>query len=138
MKKIFLILFVTLMALSCTVEDGNKKYYYYEILPIDSFEIPESFELGKVYTLSVFYKKPNDCHENAALYYEKNDSIRIIAIQSQVIDKNNCIPFVDEEATKGTFEFEATGYDSYIFKFFKGTDENGVDTFEEVTIPVIN
>jgi hypothetical protein len=136
MKKLILLFFASLSLLSCSNDDANN--YYYEILPIESYEVPASFNFGEVYTITLFYKKPNDCHFNQSLYFEKKDSTRIIAIQSSVIDRANCQPLPDQEPIKGTFQFEVLKTTSYIFKFYKGKDENGENTFEDVIIPVIN
>lgn len=134
MKKLLLLLFMSLMAISCSTDDGNN--YYYEILPVESFEVPPSFDFGKVYTLTVFYKKPTNCHTDASLYFEKKDSTRIIAIQSLVLDRNKCDTLENEEPIKGTFQFEVLSSTPYLFKFYKGQGENGEDLFEEVIIPV--
>lgn len=136
MKKLLLLLFVSLIAISCSTDEGNN--YYYEILPIESFEVPTSFDFGKVYTLTVFYKRPTDCHTNPSLYFEKKDSTRIIAIQSLVLDRNDCKAVPNEESRKGSFQFEVLSSKPYVFKFYKGQDENDQDIFEEVTIPVNN
>ena len=136
MKKLALLLLVSLFTLSCSVDNSNN--YYYEILPIESFEVPTSFDFGQEYTLTVFYKRPNDCHANQSLYFEKKDSIRTIAVQSLVIDEGNCNALPNEEPQKGTFKFKVVNTTPYLFKFYKGHDENGADIFEEVTIPVNN
>lgn len=136
MKKLALLLLVSLVTLSCSVDDPNN--YYYEILPIESFEVPESFDFGQEYTITIFYKRPNDCHANQSLYFEKKDSIRTIAVQSFVIDDGNCNTLPNELPKKGTFKFKVVNATPYLFKFYKGHDENGADIFEEVTIPVNN
>ncbi|WP_432672467.1 hypothetical protein [Flavobacterium sp. SM2513] len=137
MKKLVLLLFVSFIAISCSVDDNESKYYY-DFLPVESFEVPESFDFGKVYTISIFFKRPNNCHASQTLYFEKKDSTRIIAVQSLVLDKNNCTALPDEEPKQGTFQFEVVNTSSYIFKFYKGKDDNGEDVFEEVIIPVNN
>lgn len=137
MKKLLGLLFVSLMVLSCSIENDNENSYF-EILAVESFEVPEAFEFGRVYTINVFYKKPNDCHLDASLYFERNDSTRVIAIQSLVLDRDDCKPFPESIATKGSFQFEVLSRRPYVFKFFKGKDEDGANIFEEVIIPVIN
>ena len=137
MKKLALLLFVALLALSCSIDDDNNKYHY-DFLPVESFEVPESFDFGKVYTIKIFYKRPDACHTSQSLYFEKKDSTRIIAIQSLVLDQNNCTPLPDEETQQGTFQFQVVNTTPYLFKFYKGKDENGVEIFEEVIIPVNN
>lgn len=137
MKKVILLLLVAVTALSCSVNDDGDKYYY-EILPVDSYEVPTSFDYGAIYTIKVFYKNPTSCHTSASLYYEKLDSTRTIAIQSLVLDRNDCTPLPDAEPIEGSFRFEVLSTTPYLFKFYKGEDENGENIFEEVTIPVNN
>lgn len=137
MKKLLLLLFAPVLLLSCSIENDQENSFY-EILPVERFEVPESFEFGRIYSIDVFYRKPNDCHLNASLYFERNDSTRVIAIQSLVLDRETCAPFPEVVDTKGTFQFEVLSRRSYVFRFFKGKDEEGENIFEEVVIPVIN
>ena len=135
MKKLVFVLFVSLIGISCSVDDV-KSDYYYEILPIESYELPTSFELGKIYTIKVSYKRPTDCHTKPSLYFEKNGNTRTIAIQSLVVNRGDCQPVPDEEPKEGTFQFEVLSSEPYLFKFYKGQNENDEDVFEEVTVPV--
>lgn len=137
MKKLLLLVFVSLMVLSCSLDDHEENKYY-EILPVESFVVPATFEYGKVYDIDVFYKRPTDCHLSATLYFEKKDSTRTIAVQSLVLDRDNCLPVPTEEPRKGSFKFEVLNKTPYVFKFFKGKDEAGENLFEEVIIPVVN
>lgn len=137
MKNLILLLFVSLIGISCS-DDNDRPAYHYEILAIDSFEAPAFFNLGEVHTITLFYKRPNDCHTDQSLYFEKKDSTRTVAIQSLVFDSNNCQEFPNEDPIKGTFQFEALSTSTYLFRFYKGKDENGANIFEEVSIPVIN
>jgi hypothetical protein len=137
MKKLAVLLLLSVMLFSCTLDDNENKYHY-EFLPVESFEVPSSFDFGQIYTITVFYKRPNDCHTEQSLYFEKKDSTRTIAIQSLVVDKSICTLLPDEESHAGTFEFEVLSSTPYLFKFYKGKDENGADVFEEIIIPVAN
>jgi len=133
MKKIALI-FVTLLILnSCTVEDNSTKYHY-EILPIVSYTVPESFVLGQTYPIKMKYKKPTNCHQFHGFYYEKNLNIRTVAIETVVSENSNCV--ADTSSVEVSFNFYVTSNGSYIFKFYKGLDEAGNDLFHEVEIPV--
>lgn len=137
MKKIFLLLFVSFLALSCSIDDGANDYYY-EILPVESNDLPESFEFGKIYTITLTYKRPTDCHGNATLYFEKEGSTRTIAIQTIVANKNNCEAVPNEDSRELKFQFEVLSDTPYVFKFYKGEDEAGEALFESVTVPIIN
>ena len=133
MKKFTLIFVALLMLYSCTVEDNRPKYHF-EILPIESFTVPESFVLGATYPIKMKYKKGTSCHQFQGFYYEKNLNIRTVAVETVVSENSNCI--ADTSSVEVSFNFYVTSNGSYIFKFFKGVDEAGNDLFYEVEIPV--
>lgn len=135
MKKIVLLLLAVFAVSSCSLDDGGENDYYFEVLPVDSFEIPESFVQGRIHPMKIFYKLPTNCHQVTGFYYAKEGNTRIVGIQSRVLYADYCLPLETQELDSLTFNFEAGTEDSYIFKFYKGTDEQGIDTFEEVEIP---
>ena len=137
MKKLVLLLLVSLMGISCSLSDDNNSYYY-EILPVESYEIPTSFELGQIYTIKLMYKLPSDCHSDPKLYYEKNGQIRTVAVQTFVANRDDCNFIANEDVYELTFKFEVVNSEAYVFKFYKGEDENDEPIFENVTIPVTN
>ena len=135
MKKLVLLL-LTLFALSSCSLDDDAQNYYFEVLPVAGFEVPESFVQGRRYAIKTFYKLPTKCHLVNGFYYEREGNTRIVGIQSNVRVADNCEPTVTQELDSLSFNFEVGTEDSYIFKFYKGTNNEGVDTFEEVEIPV--
>jgi hypothetical protein len=135
MKKLLLLLFVSIAALSCSI-DNDSDNVYFDILPVESYELPPVFEFGETYTISIFYKKPNDCYLESDLFFEKADSTRIIGIQSIVADRANCAPLEDEPVREIQFQFKVNSATPYLFKFFKGRNTDGSLFYEEVTIPI--
>ncbi len=136
MKKIVLLLLAVFAVSSCSLDDGGANDYYLEVLPVDSFEIPESFVQGRIHPMKIFYKLPTNCHQVTGFYYAKEGNTRIVGVQSRVLYADYCLPLETQVLDSLTFNFEVGTEDSYIFKFYKGTDEQGIDTFEEVEIPV--
>jgi hypothetical protein len=135
MKKIVLFLVVITSFLSCSL-DNDSPTYTYQVLPVDSYVVPASFNLGKTYEIKLKYQKPTSCHIYQGIYYEKNLNIRTIAVQTAVQNNQVCtleIPPLSEVS----FNFFVTNTGSYIFKFYKGEDAAGKDIFEEVEIPVV-
>lgn len=131
-----LLLFAVVLFASCSLQDDNYQPYSYEVLPVESFTVPESFVMGQTYTISVTYKRPSDCHFFEGFYYEKEGNVRTIAVQTSVLQNNNCSPLTDN-LVDASFNFIVTpGNTSYIFKFYKGTDEANQDLFEQVEVPV--
>ena len=135
MKKIVLFLIVIASFLSCSLDNDNTTYTY-SVLPVDSYVVPTSFTLGQTYEIKLKYQKPTSCHLYQGIYYDKNLNTRTIAIQTAVKDNQVCtqdLPPLSEVS----FNFIVNNTGSYIFKFYKGKDANGVDLFENVEIPVV-
>ena len=133
MKKLALFFIAILILNGCNVEDDSPKFHY-EILPIESYTVPQSFVLGQTYPIKVKYKKGTNCNQFQGFYYEKNLNVRTIAVQTAVSENSNCL--ADTTRVEVSFNFNVTSNGSYIFKFFKGVDEAGNDLFHEVEIPV--
>ncbi|MFY8187273.1 MAG: hypothetical protein ACOVLC_04875 [Flavobacterium sp.] len=135
-----LLLFIALPLLflvnnACTPNEGSE--YHYEVLPVESFEVPESFILGETYEILVRYNRPTTCHYFSNIYWDKNLNERIIGVQALVEQRNNCLPSPEGEMLfTRTFNFLVTSNGSYIFKFFKGHDEESNPIFETIEIPV--
>ena len=134
MKKVLLLLLTVLALVSCSL-DNDLPDYHYEVLAVESFTVPQSFTTGNSYEIKVKYKRPTDCHYMDGIYYDKEGNTRIIAVQSKVIEKSDCAPLTDQ-IYEVSFDFICSGGTSYIFKFYKGEDEDGNNIFEEVEIPV--
>jgi hypothetical protein len=135
MKKIALILTLVATLTACSL-DNDQPNFHSEVIPVASYVVPEKFVLNKEYEIKLKYKQPTDCYSFTGIYYGKELNIRTIGIQTKVLDQANCKP-LDNEPLETTFKFTATQEGSYVFKFYKGNDADGKNTFAEVTIPVI-
>lgn len=137
MKKFILfILFLTTLT-GCSIDNDNQDSYSFEVLPVDSYTLPEKFILGNTYEIKLKYQRPTECHLFQGIYYDKNLNVRTIGIQTAVNTSQVCtqqIPVPSEVS----FNFYVTNTGSYIFKFYKGKDTAGKDLFEEVEVPVVN
>lgn len=136
MKKIILILSLVFTLVSCNLGDDTPNYYSV-IIPVVETEVPQEFTLGETYEIKVWYKRPSTCHAFSQIYYEKHLNERVIAVQNIVTETRNCED-LDNEIVEATFDFYVTSNGSYIFKFWKGTDDNGIDVFEEIEVPVVD
>lgn len=137
MKKFILfILFITTLT-GCSIDNDNQDSYSFEVLPVDSYTLPEKFILGNTYEIKLKYQRPTECHLFQGIYYDKNLNVRTVGIQTAVNTSQVCtqqIPVPSEVS----FNFYVTNTGSYIFKFYKGKDAAGKDLFEEVEVPVVN
>lgn len=133
MKKLFLAC-IAMLLISCSLNDDTLSSYQ-TLLPIESVTIPDAFEIGEVYTITLFYIKPTNCHTFSDIYYSKNQNERTVSIISTVYSDSNCNEI--NALTEATFNFKATSAGVYKFKFWNGKDENNEDIYLDYEIPVI-
>ncbi|GFD76931.1 MULTISPECIES: hypothetical protein [Tenacibaculum] len=132
MKKI-LILFLSVFTFYSCLDDDSPNVRY-EFLKVDSATTPESFTFGEVDTIKIKYTLPNSCYSFNGLYYQKVDTTRIVAGTAIVALDVACTQDVRQE--EYAFPVEATQEEDYVFKFWKGKNDEGEDVYEEVVIPV--
>lgn len=135
MKKLVLICFSLLFLASCSNNDDYLDYYF-EFMPIESISIPEEFILGQVYTISYTYYRPTSCHGFHDLYYYAENNQRTVAVINIVFEDTNCEVLTDELLER-SFNFKPLDYQTYLFKFWQGEDENGEDIYLTYEIPVV-
>ena len=130
MKKLALII-LTLIITSCSVDTPD---YQYKLLEIKDFTVSQSFNYGEVATIKVTYELPSSCYEFHSLYYQYKETTRIVAIRSLEILGENCPQVVIEKELE--IPITVSQKEDYLFKFWKGKDNNGEDIFEEKVVPV--
>lgn len=140
MKKIALLLIAAITIMSCSLEESNEPRFYYEVLPVEGFEVPQGVYLGQNYEIKMTYKMPSSCHVYEGCYYKTEGYTTIVGIQTYVLESEDCEEFENQELIETSFTFKVDGLQNalqpYIFKFYKGKDTNGNDIFEEVSVPV--
>ena len=85
-------------------------------------------------TIKVTYELPSSCYEFHSLYYQYKETTRIVAIRSLEILGENCPQVVIEKELE--IPITVSQKEDYLFKFWKGKDNNGEDIFEEKVVPV--
>lgn len=134
MKKFLILSFILVLMGSCSLDNDGPSYTS-EILPIESVDIPDSFTLGEVYPITVYYYRPTTCHLFDRFYYDKENNIRTVAVIDYKYLRNDCEE-LEEELVEATFNFHVTSNGSYIFKFWQGEDTNGENQFLTIEVPV--
>ena len=133
-RKIFFVIFAVVLMVSCSDDDSYE--YHYELLPVEEALVPEVFEYGQIYDISVKYFVPDDCYINDDILYEYNEDARNVAVISLVIESNDCETIDLEQEL--TFQVHALQASPYIFRFWQGDDENGEPIYLIIEVPVIN
>lgn len=133
-KRVLTVVLLTLTLVSCSLDTDDDNNIVLVSLPIKSAEVPDSFTFGQKDTLKVFYDLPDNCHSFNSLYYQQQDTARVVAINALQNLNGTCTG----TAVEKEYEFEVTvsQEQDYLFKFWKGKDSNGDDIFDEVVVPV--
>jgi len=136
MKNSILLLVLITSILGCSIDNNTSDSFTYEVLPIHSYELPDTLTLGETYEIKLRYQKPTACHLFQGIYYDKKLNTRTIAIQTSVNDNQVCTAEVPP-LSDVSFNFYVTNTGSYIFKFYKGKDADDNNIFEDVEIQVV-
>jgi hypothetical protein len=121
---------------SCSLDNDDSNDFYYEILPIESVDIPTEFTLGETYEITVSYLRPSGCYIFNEFYYTSELNQRTVAVINTVYPNRDC-QTLENELVDVSFNFIVTSNGTYIFRFWQGEDENGNDTYFIVEVPVV-
>ena len=135
MKRLLLIGATLVIFFSCSPSDDGPDFNL-EILPIESVDIPDEFEIGETYPITVSYLRPSTCHFFRNFYYARENNERTVAVITNVLLDNDCED-LENDLVESTFNFIVTSNGSYIFKFWQGEDTNGEDQYLTIEVPVI-
>lgn len=136
MKKLIALSLALFLVVSCSLDDDSENFSF-EILPIESVDIPDEFTLGQTYPITVSYFRPSSCHAFKEFYYLKENNERTVAAINYVFERSNCEDLTDE-LVEATFNFVVTSNGSYIFKFWQGEDASGEDQYLIKEVPVVD
>jgi hypothetical protein len=135
MKRLVVFCLTLMLFASCSVDDDSTSFSF-EILPVESVDIPDEFELGETYPITVSYLRPSTCHGFKEFYYLKENNERTVAPITYVFDNNDC-ETLEDNLVEATFNFIVTSNGSYIFKFWQGEDTDGETQYLIIEVPVI-
>ncbi|MHB0756560.1 hypothetical protein [Polaribacter sp. M15] len=134
MKKYILLLLSVSMLYACLNDDDDRPNLSFDFVAIDEYTAPTSFTFGQKDTIKLTYSLKNGCTYFDNIYYEYEDTTRIVAIRA--------ITDLDATCTDNVTQYNynlivtATQEEDYLFKMYKGTDTNGNSIFEELIVPV--
>ena len=132
MKKVLLVLVNIILLSSCI--KNTEPLQELKLLPIDEVSVPSFFTFNQVDTIKVTYTLPNSCHYFHSLYYQYQDTTRIIAIRAVKVLETSCAEIIQQKELK--IPVLVSQREDYLLKFWKGKDNNQEDIFEEIIITV--
>lgn len=136
MKTRVFLLFIGLTFLtSCGLESSDPEVRT-EFMPVESVEIPEYFVQGDTYEILLSYIKPSSCYVFNNILFDIEGHERTVSILNTVYVNDNCEP--QNELTTVGFDLTVSGDDVYLFKFYQGKDQYGVDQYHLVEVPVVD
>jgi len=128
---------VAVISVSCSIDDDQTNFKYTTLETV-SANLPDTFELGRVYKIDVKMLRPNECtfSETFDVSRDFTDStnIRTVAAIGIVLDQTDCA--VVNDSIQNSFQFDVIYTKPYVFKFYTGDDENGEAEFLEIEVPV--
>lgn len=140
MKRLYVLLcagIVAVISVSCSLDDDQTNFKYTTLKTV-SANLPDTFELGRVYKIDVKMLRPDECtfSETFDVSRDFTDStnIRTVAAIGIVLDQEDCTAVND--SIQNSFQFEVIYTKPYLFKFYTGDDENGEAEFLEIEVPV--
>lgn len=133
MKKIITLILGAFLFYSC-LNNNDLQNFKYEFIPIDKAITPASFTFGEKDTITLKYTFVNGCYGFNNVYYQYQDTTRVVAINAFVNLSEDCTLALIEEEYK--LVVHASQKEDYLFKFYKGKDSIGENIFEEIIIPV--
>nr|WP_294934644.1 hypothetical protein [uncultured Flavobacterium sp.] len=130
MKKIFLLLMVPFLYLSCS-KDSDTEDVTLELLPVSEVELPNNFHANSENIITVKFVRPTDCYAFNQFYYESTDTESTIAVETTVFHYNNggCMPLQSNNVATQHLKFRPENTGEYTLRFWQGKDENGDDLF---------
>ncbi len=134
MKKALLILIAIISFSACSLDDDTPSQHF-ERIAATEVDIPDEFTLGETYDIVVSYTLPSTCYSFYNFDYIHDETSREIYTYAIVNDDVTCTQTtLDSEYI---ISIEARQEDTYTFKFWQGSDNQGNDEYLIVEVPVI-
>ncbi|SFN45981.1 hypothetical protein SAMN04487989_101569 [Bizionia echini] len=136
MKKLFVCLLIFL-SFACSVNDDVQPNNVI-LLPVESAMVPNEFVVGQEYEIFLTYIRPTECHVYKDIYSQIESDGYMIAVMSAVYNENNDCPPITETVEKSFKIKPIRDKNTYVFKFWHGSNGSGEDEFIIFEVPVVN
>ncbi len=141
MKKLVFILMTFLALTGCSTDDDSQNVSY-ELAEIVANDLPDQFELGRVYEVTVTYILPSQCHDFVGLDARREGTsgdarrnIYVSAISLTEIN-NDCNSTIGGNQGTSKFSITIDEEEDYTFYFLVG-ENDGEGEYDTVTVPVV-
>lgn len=142
MKKLIFIVVAAVLFAGCSLDSSSEINTTYAFVPITGNDLPESFEMGKTYEVTVDYQLPSECYAFNTLdarrkgnTTEERTKIYVGAISSVDLS-SNCDDTTEGASGTSKFSIFIDDDQDYIFNFWIGEDSLGSPQYQTVTVPV--
>lgn len=129
MKPIFLMLALSFLTFSCSPHDDGPTNTL-ETLPISQVAMATKFAKDSITEIPLSYVRPTVCHSFYDFYYVRDGLTRTVAIIA--LKENGSTSCPPSQTTYTVpLKFKPAALGTYHFKFWTGTNTQGVDQYAE-------
>ncbi len=120
---------------ACDIGEDEVNYHFVSLATL-AVDMPEEFRLNETYEIGVTVLEPNGCTEFEGFDILPEDTTirRVVAIGTEQNDVP-CTEALSEVET--SFDFICLYPGTYVFRFWTGKNQDGVDQFMEFEVPVV-
>lgn len=123
---------------SCSSDSAPTVNFHLSYIVADSVDVPEIMVRGQKYPITVYYKRPDNCHYFNGIYRSDVSGVITVAVEAMVLNNVSCEPTLTTTPDVATFEYTVpmSVYSNCKFKFYNGVNSSGQDTFIIKDVPV--
>lgn len=130
--------------MSCEIEDDGPDNVQVLAEVVDA-DLPEAFEVGKVYNIDVTYVLPDSCHDGLGLQAVRGAldgaarrDIYVAGVASKPAGEGECNEPDGNLQRESTFSLRIDEDETYTFYLWIGVDEEGESLYNEIEVPVMD
>ncbi|MUP45177.1 hypothetical protein E0K83_05395 [Gramella sp. BOM4] len=142
MKKLVFILMAVFAVTGCS-EDDDALNVTYELAEIVANDLPEEFEFGEVYEVTVTYVLESRCHQFIGLDAQRGNAVgedrrQIYVAAISILDQDAaCDTSIGGEQGTAKFSITIDEEEEYTFNFLVG-ESNNEPVYQTVVVPVVD
>ncbi|MBQ4822088.1 hypothetical protein J8M14_18580 [Aquimarina sp. MMG016] len=135
--KIILALLITICFSGCSLDDDSDINFTYQLVPVESVDIPDQFTRGETVKITTSYFRPSTCHSFSGYEYDRLGNERTVAVVNVVVETGSCEDLGQTELVEASLNFFVGSEDSYVFRFWQGRNDQGENQFLTIEVPVV-